>query len=346
MPWLNLYAILSDMFQIEQVEKERLAKPSEFKRISAQLLVEFHRFVGGITNRQDLISYPDFTLKDGSVNCDWRDRFRLRNLKISQLNPGAVTKDSTGHFVAPDDNSAVGEIYFLQQMAQSYYQDHLSPQAVTEVEQQLRKYLVDIFNGYAGLRFNGTRDIASGNDFRGVNLSYLAGRMLPAWRQDLLRARQESFDPWLFDRWEVENKIIRTPGYADYFFYTIFGELSSSQDADTQPLSSRAELFKQLLIQPPIMVYLTIADTFYAGDMTKTFINFSAVAAMTKQRMPEGWQAFHGNTTEFRTQQQWILQNSTASIEQFMDFFKITSLKKAKLNWSAISNMERYQKIS
>ena len=326
-----------------QLEKERLAKPSEFKRISAQLLVEFHRFVGGITNRQDLISYPDVTLEDGSVNPNWRDRFRLRNLKVSQLKPGVVTTDSSGHFVAPDDNSAVGEIYFLQQMAQSYYQDHLSPQAVTEVEQQLRKYLVDIFNGYAGLRFNGTRDIASGNDFRGVNLSYLAGRMLPAWRQDLLRARQESFDPWLFDRWEMEDKTIHTPSYADYFFYTIFNELSSNQDHNTQPLPSRAELFKQLLTQPPTRIYLKIADTFYAGDMKKTHLNFSAVAAMTKQRIPEGWQQFQGNTTEFRIQQQWILQNSTASIEQFMDFFKITSLKKAKLNWSAISNMKRYE---
>ena len=63
--------------------------------------------------------------------------------------------------------------------------------------------------------------------------------------------------------------------------------------------------------------YLKMANEVFAGDMTKAFMNISAVAKMTNQPMPEGWQQFQGNTAEFAKQQEWLIANPKHTPESF-----------------------------
>ena len=46
--------------------------------------------------------------------------------------------------------------------------------------------------------------------------------------------------------------------------------------------------------------YVEVADSYFAGDMKKAYINVSAAAKMTGQEMPQGWRTFVGSTAEFR----------------------------------------------
>ena len=52
--------------------------------------------------------------------------------------------------------------------------------------------------------------------------------------------------------------------------------------------------------------YLNTSDELYKGDMKKTFVNISAVAQMRGKTIPEGWQCFQGNTTEFRDLEEYL----------------------------------------
>lgn len=74
--------------------------------------------------------------------------------------------------------------------------------------------------------------------------------------------------------------------------------------------------------QPGIAGYLAIADTAaFGGNMKKAYMNISAVVAMTRQTMPEGWQQFHGSTAELRAQAEWLNENSSAEPKKYQAHF-------------------------
>jgi len=75
--------------------------------------------------------------------------------------------------------------------------------------------------------------------------------------------------------------------------------------------------------------------------MKKTFVNISAVANMTGQRMPEGWRAFHGSTKLFLKQAQYILKRPSTSKAEFTHKFypNPKSSRTAHINLSSILTM-------
>ncbi|MFQ5452245.1 MAG: hypothetical protein ACE5DQ_01655 [Candidatus Paceibacterota bacterium] len=98
-----------------------------------------------------------------------------RRLKVTTL-PGAVRYDEEeDRYTAEDATSPVGEIEALQQLAQKTLKEEgqLTDESIKRIEREIRRRLVDIFNGYAGVRFNGVRDIVDGLDFSGLRIRHM-----------------------------------------------------------------------------------------------------------------------------------------------------------------------------
>ena len=81
--------------------------------------------------------------------------------------------------------------------------------------------------------------------------------------------------------------------------------------------------------------YLKMANEAFAGDMQKAFGNISAVAKMTNQPMPEGWQAFQGSTAEFTGQQEWLVANPRHTPDLFRSrFYPNGNIETSNRNYS------------
>ena len=81
--------------------------------------------------------------------------------------------------------------------------------------------------------------------------------------------------------------------------------------------------------------YLKMANEAFVGDMQKAFRNISAVAKMTNQPMPEGWQAFQGSTAEFTGQQEWLVANPRHTPDLFRSrFYSNGNIETSNRNYS------------
>ncbi len=416
------------MITAERPREIQIPESRKEKALVWQLFTHFKRFVGDESRNERLSTTPDFLDSQGNLNQEWiifnqNERRRKRDTILAAnnvqpgenilpfLNPGAIKYDEEKkEWQAVDPDSPIGKIETLRTLAKEARVENITEDTKKWLEAETRSALTDIFNDYAGERFNGVRDVVKGNDFRGINLSYMASRSLYDWRGDLVRTRRQSEEPVLFERWEEsENKKIQTPTKADKFFSELFLDIATS---GKQELTPATEILKEI-VSPEnpqsYKLYLETADFFYAGDMKKTYLNLSAVAKMTGARLPEKWQGFQGNTTEFRTirsgfekgqfqngldgylaaadslyagdmkktylnlsavakmtgarlpekwqefqgnttefveQKPWVFENPNAEVETFMQVFNIKSRDKARLNLAAIRNMTRIQQAA
>ncbi len=391
------------------------------------LRVEFHRFVGKETNNQELVNTPDVLTANNKVNQEWvswlvderlvESTHKGRTVLVPKKTAGQLMYDKTSdEWIAVDDYSPIGRVASMKQKAIELIEreNPASDREVMEFEAEARKTLVGIYNQHAAERFNGQRKVVKGIDFRGVNLRYIASLSLAGMRTDIQKTSAQNQHPSLFDRWDegARHKQLRTPSQADRFLAIQHRQLNDSglsfnvehspeELANLKPaaralynlvrqnrneygdtyltgliaianilyagdihktfinFSAIANMTGQRLpegwqqfhgtttearllireipsLRASLDGYLEAADRFYDRDMTKTFINFSAIANMTGQRLPEGWQQFHGTTTEFWSQFDWIVNNLNAKVIDFKKVFKIKSQKSAESNYAVV----------
>ena len=220
--------------------------------------------------------------------------------------PGQLVYDhKTRTWKAVDDTSPIGQIAKIRDEAKELVESTLTEESRKKLEAEYRIKLVAIYNSYTKNNFNRQHKVFRGNNFRGINLKYLASINLLSFRSDLIHINKQSRDAGrLFNRVSDESPRtnLKTPTQADNFLYSLLKEihLSDSKFNQIELSQSAKTLIKLLAVDNPSESLIVIAHYFYGGNMTKTFQNISTVSKMTEQAMPEGWKEFHGNTTEFR----------------------------------------------
>ncbi len=331
------------LWVMNRAEGIQLSRPPERKKQAHELRVEFMRFVGESAGKDaypDLASYPDFTISDGSINPAWTERNRQENKRVGRESPGRLIYDKEKReYSAANGNSPVGKIAEIRDSIALESIDNA--QGNKRINKETKQDLVDIFNSYAGKRFNGDRDVVNMLDFSGISIYSLSVRPLEIWRQKLLHMRQQSSTPVLFERWEDADKKIDTPTRADLFFYNIFLELSHAKEQEDVQLSKRAVAYQKLSELDSNVSYKELAGMFYGGNMTKAFNNISVLAKMTGAHRPEGWHQFNGVTSEFRLIQK-DLSTFGSGIEGYLaasDKLYKGDMAKTFKNISAVVNM-------
>lgn len=191
---------------------------------------------------------------------------------------------------------------------------------------ELRKQIVDILNNYA-VHNDGEKEVVSGKHFATTSANTIAGRQPSYWLGRLLVAEDSSRFP-LSDE-VAEEKLLKAhkTTIADQFIYQALLH-SRENEGLIQALSG-------------VHGYLAISQILFAGAMQKPYLNISAVAKMTGQAMPEGWQAFNGTTTEFQQIKDMLgdVGPGLAGYLAVADEQFAGNMQKAYLNISAVAKM-------
>lgn len=214
-------------------------------------------------------------------------------------------------------------------------------------ERGARRGIVEIFNS-VGQRDNQERILLNGIDLRGLHLGILASRQLVEWRSRLSMHDRQNQYPLLFEAVDsFDDSRIRTPALTDIYLLSYFNQknpvANQLRGKKLFELDGRQTSNLDLLFSQGRCGYQAAADIFYGGSMQKAYNNLSAVANMTGQTMPAGWQQFQGSTTEFQAlsgqlpdlQKQDGVEGYLAVADQYFG----GSMLKAHKNLSAVANM-------
>jgi len=298
------------------------------------------------------------TPTDHTSNLD-ATRVVNNNYRLPRKTPGQLMYDAhTKEWEVVDETSSIGQIAQLRDEAKELLASNPTTQSIKDFEAKCRLQLVNIYNTFAGIRFNGSREVVDGRDFASVKIGYLVGMNLASMRSDLIKTSEQVRDGGrLFDRYissdEKLHKALYTPSQADRFILTMLTELNeqgikldqlTNNKINNSELSQASQVFIKLLTDlSPSDSLIAIANHFYAGDMKKAFLNISAIAKFTKQSMPDSWRVFGGNTTEYRLINRYLRLGMIAGgIDGYVraaDQLYAGDMKKTFVNISAVANM-------